>query len=225
MLPRTVLAIIAGLAICERLALTCNGSSETETEGNDKNCKFSFSSLTYLAQHARDYDNPTFTADRDHLHLEARYNYEALKTGSVWLGYNFSSFKPGKDFQVEATPMFGGVFGDLTGAAAGYFVEITYRETIKASTQGEFFFDAGNSSGNFFYSWSEFSAPLPKIDCVRAGVVIERTQASSNSDIGSGPLVGLTHKCKDKDVELATYWLDPGSRKATFVFALTVEFN
>jgi hypothetical protein len=59
-----------------------------ETAEADWECSLSIS--TYLAQHARDYANPNFTADRDWLHLEARYNYEALKTGSLWLGYNFN---------------------------------------------------------------------------------------------------------------------------------------
>jgi hypothetical protein len=79
-------------------------------------------------------------------------------------------------------------------------------------------------SGDFFYSWSEFSASLPKADCIRAGLVVERTQASGNSDVRRGPLVGFNHKCKDKDVDLTIYWLAPGSREATFVFGVTVEF-
>ena len=33
---------------------------------------------------------PTVAADRDWLHVEARFNYEDRDTGSVWLGYNFS---------------------------------------------------------------------------------------------------------------------------------------
>src|SRR5206468_12164875 len=76
----------------------------------------------------------------------------------------------------------------------------------------------------FFYSWSEFSASLPKADCVRAGLVVERTQASGHTDVRRGPLVGFKHKCKDKAVDLTIYWLAPGSREATFVFAVTVEF-
>jgi len=225
MFPLAALAMIAGLAICEPLAAACDGSSEADDEKDDKSWKFSFSTLTYFAQHARDYENPNFTADRDWLHLEARYNYEALKTGSVWIGYNFPSFSIRKDFEVNATPMLGGVFGDITGVAPGYWIEASYKKIIKASTQGEYFFDAGTSSGDFFYSWSEFSAPLPKVDCVRAGLVVERTQASGNSDVRRGPLVGFNHKCKDKDVDLTIYWLAPGSREATFVFGVTVNFK
>jgi len=101
--------------------------------------------------------------------------------------------------EVNATPTPGGVFGDITGVAPGYSIEASYK-IIKASTQGEYFFDARTRSGDFFYRWSEFSASLPKIDCVRAGLVVERTQASGNSDVRRGPLVGFKHK--DKDVHL-----------------------
>jgi hypothetical protein len=220
---RAALAMVAGLAICEPLAAASDGSLEADCEQDDKSWTFSFSTYTYLAQHERDYANPNFSADYDWLHLEARYNYEALKTGSVWMGYNFPDFWIAKVLKVNATPMLGGVFGDITGVAPGYYIEANYKETIKASTQGEYFFDAGKKSGNFFYSWSEFSASLPKIDCVRAGVVVERTQASGSSDVRRGPLIGFKHKCKDNEVELTAYWLAPGSREATFVFAVEVK--
>jgi len=149
------------------------------------------------------------------LHLEARYNYEAIKTGSLWLGYNFSF---GKKLAFEATPMFGGVFGDITGIAPGYTVSISY-EPIEFFTQGEYFFDAGNRSGNFFYSWSELScAP---VTWFRVGIVVDRTKAlGSNFDIRRGPLVGF----KYKKVDFTTYWLDPGSRDATFIFTVALNF-
>src|SRR4051812_5712025 len=38
------------------------------------------SDSTYLVPNGRDYANSSFVADRDWLHIEARYNYEALKT-------------------------------------------------------------------------------------------------------------------------------------------------
>ena len=221
---RAALATIAGFAVCQSLGATENSAVvQDDTERSKIEWEFSLSTFTYLAQHERDYANPNFSADYGRLHLEARYNYEALKTGSVWIGCNFPRFTIGKDLEINATPMLGGVFGDITGVAPGYSIEASYK-IIKASTQGEYFFDAGNNSGDFFYSWSEFSASLPKADCVRAGLVVERTQASGNSEVRRGPLVGFKHKCKDKDVDLTIYWLAPGSREATFVFAVTVEF-
>ena len=55
----------------------------------------SASAYGYLVPDSDDYVQPTITADRGRLHLEARYNYEDLDTGSAWIGYNFSF---GRDF-------------------------------------------------------------------------------------------------------------------------------
>ena len=216
MRPCAALATIAGFAVCESLGGAAPDIPlEANTERNETKWEFSLSTFTYLAQHARDYANPNFTADRDWLHLEARYNYEELKTGSVWFGYNLST---GKKLKFDVTPMVGGVFGDITGIAPGYTITIRYK-TIELSTQGEYFFDAGTSSGNFFYSWSELSAS--PADCFRAGIVVERTQASGiKSDVRRGPFIGF----KYKEVDLTAYWLAPGSDEATFVFAMAFNF-
>jgi hypothetical protein len=45
-----------------------------------------------------------------------RYNYENLRTGSLWAGCNFSW---GKTWQFAVTPMIGGVFGRTNGIAPG----------------------------------------------------------------------------------------------------------
>ena len=89
-----------------------------QTEEPDVNAwSFSASAYTYIVPDDGNYVQPTFTADRGWLHLEARYNYEALDTGSAWVGYNFSG---GERLAWEFTPMLGGVFGDTTGVAPGY---------------------------------------------------------------------------------------------------------
>ncbi len=51
---------------------------------------FNLTTDGYIIPTETSYANPTFTADRHWLHLEARYNYENLRTGSLWAGYNFS---------------------------------------------------------------------------------------------------------------------------------------
>ena len=138
MCPYAALATIAGFAVCESLGGAADVQMEADTERNETKWEFSLSTFTYLAQHARDYVNPNFTADYDRLHLEARYNYEALKTGSVWIGYNLPSFSIGKDLEVNATPMLGGVFGDITGVAPGYSIEASYK-IIRPRPKGNIF--------------------------------------------------------------------------------------
>jgi hypothetical protein len=215
-MTRAALAIALSVAVSESLCGTAaNVPSEVAGETDETEWEFSLSTSTYLVQHGRDYVNPNFTADRDWLHLEARYNYEALKTGSLWVGYNFTA---GEKLVFEATPMLGGVFGDITGIAPGYTISISY-QPIEFFTQGEYFFDAGTSSGNFFYSWSELS--LAPVSWFRVGMVVDRTKAFGDSlDIRRGPLIGLRYK----KVDFTTYWLSPGSSDATFVFAVTVNF-
>ena len=82
-------ATIAGLAVCESLGGTAtNSSPETDSAASQPKWECSLSTYTYLSQHARDYVNPNFTADHDWLHLEARYNYEAItQSGRILLRF------------------------------------------------------------------------------------------------------------------------------------------
>ena len=75
------------------------------------------------------------TADHNWLHLEARYNYENLHSGSLWAGYNFSL---GKTLSLSVTPMLGGVFGRTNGIAPGCEASLTYKK-ITASTRMNMF--------------------------------------------------------------------------------------
>ena len=112
-------------------------------EADEEAWSFSASATTYIVPDFQEYVQPTFTADRGWLHLEARYNYENLETGSAWIGYNFSG---GEKLEWEFTPMLGGVFGDTTGIAPGYKFSLTYWK-IEFSSEGECVFDLGDSEG------------------------------------------------------------------------------
>jgi hypothetical protein len=184
--------------------------------GEESN-RWSFSASVYgfLVPHSRDYVNPNFTASRAWLHLEARYNYEALETGSVWVGYAFST---GEELVFEATPMLGGVFGDLTGVAPGYNLSLGYKR-LNLSSQGEYVFDTGDSSGDFFYTWTELT--YSPWDWLRAGLVIQRTKAyQTDLDIQRGFLVGVTYR----KVDLTTYVFNLGWTDPTVVVALGFSF-
>jgi hypothetical protein len=169
----------------------------------------------YVVPDSRDYVNPNFTADREWLHLEARYNYEALETGSLWVGHNFSV---GEKLVFEFAPMLGGVFGDLTGVAPGYNLSLSYKR-LSLSSQGEYVFDTGDSSGNFFYTWSELSySPL---DWLRAGLAVQRTKAyRSDLEIQRGFLVGASYK----KIDFTTYVFNLGWTDPTVVLAMGVNF-
>ncbi len=168
----------------------------------------------YLVPEARDYVQPTITANHDWLHLEARYNYEALDTGSAWLGYNFSG---GSKLAWAFTPMLGTVFGDITGLAPGYKGSLSWWK-LELYSEGEYLFDLAESSRSFFYNWSELSvAPL---DWFRLGIVTQRTRAyHTDRDIQRGFLLGVSYR----RVTFTTYVFNPDESKPTIVLAAGVK--
>jgi hypothetical protein len=177
--------------------------------------EFSLSAATYVVRGARDFVNPNFTADHGWFHLEARGNYEAFKTGSLWLGYNFSF---GDKLAVVITPMVGGVVGEISGVAPGYTITASYGP-LEFFTQGEYFFDDTQPDNDFFYTWSELSVAPTR--WLKVGLVVDRTKVlGSDISIRRGPLVGFTYK----NIDLTTYWLSPGSNDETFIFSVGTSF-
>lgn len=208
-------AAIASLVHGSLGGTTFDTLAESSTQPDQQEWEYSFSTATYLVPHGRDFANPNLTADHDWLHLEARYNYESQKTGSLWLGYNFSF---GEKLVVDAAPMLGAVFGDITGIAPGYVLTVGYKR-IELFTQGEYFVDAGRRSGNFFYTWTELS--VSPVEWLRLGLVIDRTKAfGSDVEIRRGPLIGFTYR----KVDCTTYWLSPGSANSAFIFSVGMSF-
>jgi len=209
------LVMIALLAPSLAASQTTNATHELPNEEATRQWSFTASVSGYLVPESRDYVNPNFTADRGSLHLEARYNYEALETGSVWVGYNFTT---GDNLVFEFAPMFGGIFGNLTGVAPGYNLSLTYKR-FSLSSQSEFVFDTGDSSGNFFYTWSELT--YSPWEWLRAGLVVQRTKAyKSELDIQRGFLVGVSYK----RVDLTTYVFNLGWTDPTIVLAAGFNF-
>lgn len=215
-----VLALIVGHAHSQTTPTnappaTTNSPSPLLDEADAKRWSFSASAYVYFAPHDDDYVQPTITADRDWLHLEARYNYEALETGSAWIGYNFSL---GDKLTLDITPMLGGVFGDLNGIAPGYEFTLSYWR-LELYSEGEYVFDLDDSSGNFFYTWSELT--YSPTDWLRVGLVIQRTKAyETDLDIQRGLLLGFSYK----QFDFATYVLNLGEDDPTLVFSVGVNF-
>ncbi len=133
--------------------------------------EYSLTTDGYIVPGGQSYVSPVFTADHQWLHLEARYNYEDQRTGSLWGGYNFSA---GKKLQLSVTPMIGGVFGDLNGIAPGCEASLTYKK-LEFSSTSEYVFDTSHKAGSFFYSWPEVTYSL--LDWLKLGFVAQRTRA------------------------------------------------
>jgi hypothetical protein len=176
---------------------------------------FSISAYGYIVPDSRDYVQPTVTADHGWLHLEGRYNYEALDTGSAWVGYNVSG---GSNFTWQVTSMVGGVFGDLNGIAPGYTANLGWWK-LQLYSSGEYVFDVGDSSQSFFYNWSELS--ISPVSWFRVGMVTQRTRAyQTDRDIQRGVLAGFTYK----NASVTGYVFNPDESKPLVVIGATLTF-
>jgi hypothetical protein len=177
--------------------------------------EFSVAGYTYFVPDDSDYVQPTFTADRDWLHLEARYNYEAHDTGSAWVGYNFSG---GETVSWEFTPMFGAVFGATDGVAPGYKGLLGWKK-LEFYSEGEYVFDAGDSAESFFYNWSELT--FAPVESFRFGMVTQRTRVyQTDREIQRGLLAGYSYK----NLDVAGYVFNPDDEKPTFVLSIALTF-
>ena len=168
----------------------------------------------YIIPDQESYANPNFTADHGWLHLEARYNSEDLRTGSAWIGYNFTA---GKKLILNVTPIIGGVFGRTNGVAPGCEASLTYKK-VEASISNEFVF-AADKSGSYYYNWPQVT--YSPVDWLQLGFVAQRTKTYKTS-LGTQPgfLVGLSHK----KMEVTSYVFDLGLAAPTVVLELGFSF-
>jgi hypothetical protein len=215
---RTLVANMVALSLlaCRMSAQTPSGGPPGPSPAADQNSwSFTASAYTFLVPDSENYVNPNFTADHDWLHLEARYNYEAQKAGSLWFGRNF---KVGDKLALEVTPMVGGVFGNLAGVAPGCNWSLSYWK-IELSSQNEYVFDLRDKSGNFLYTWSELS--YSPIEWFRTGLVVQRTKAyKTDFDVQRGVLAGFSYR----NLDIAGYVFNFGWTDPTVVVAVSVNF-
>ncbi len=214
MRARQQLALLATLVcVCGHLAAQATSGSAPNTTANP--WAYNLTVDGYIVPHQTSYVDPVFTADRNWVHMEARYNYENLDTGSLWVGYNFSA---GKKLVLDVTPMIGGVFGRTNGISPGCEGSLTYKK-VQLSISNEFVFDTGHKSGNFYYSWPQLTySPL---QWLRLGLVAQHTKAYHTAvDLQRGFLVGFSHK----KWEFTTYVLNPGIADPTAILEVGVSF-
>jgi hypothetical protein len=178
--------------------------------------EFSFSAYQYFPPGETAYLQPTLQADRDWLHLEARWNYEDRDTGSAWIGWNFSL---GSEVTWEVTPMIGAVFGDTDGIAPGYHSTLSWWR-LEAYSEGEYVVDLDSHHDNFFYTWSEFT--IAPTDWLRAGVVVQRTKVyETDFDVQRGLLVAASFDRFDATAS----WFNPDEGDDSFfVFSFGLGF-
>jgi len=211
-IPRLALASILALASAH---VSAQESGQAATVSEAPGWEFEASVYGYFPPDDVHYGQPTIAADRGALHLEGRYNYEGLRTGSVWIGCNLGA---GEALRLDVTLMAGGVFGNTRGFAPGYKLTLSYGK-FELYSEGEYVIDMRDVDGDFFYNWAQLGySPL---DWLTVGLASQRTRVyETGLDVQRGLFVGVTYK----SVSLTTYVFNPGWETPTVVAALAVRF-
>lgn len=137
--------------------------------------RFDAGGYAYLIPHAPDFAMGIAAADLRWLHLEGRYNYEALHTGSAFLGLTGSW---GSRARLSLTPMAGAAFGRLDGFAPALRATVTWWR-FDLWTLPEVVIPFSGAGGTFFYNWSELG--FSPLGILRVGGAIQRTQPFETS--------------------------------------------
>jgi hypothetical protein len=182
-------------------------ASTTKTEAEQSSWDFRFSAYGYIFSGQNAYLQPTVAVDYGWLHLEGRYNYEALQTGSLWVGWNLAW---GQDLKLSLTPMVGGIFGQLNGIGPGLEWSLAWGP-LELYSENEFVIDLVDLEESYFYAWSELN--VRPVEWLRAGVALQRTRAHATPrEVSWGPVLGLAVW----KVEVAAYWFNPGQSDAQY---------
>ena len=216
-------ASLAGVLVCLCLRSDAQSSAKSQphepaphSSSPSEPWQYSLTVDGYLIKDGDGYVQPTFTADKKWLHLEARYNYEDFRTGSLWAGYNFDW---GGTWHLEVTPMIGGVFGRTQGIAPGCEAAFNWKK-LNASISNEYVFDTTAASGNFYYVWNDISYQLLK--WFRFGYAGQRNKMFLQRPLEDqeGFLLGINHKW----YQFTTYVLNPGASNAFVQLELGASF-
>jgi hypothetical protein len=155
-------------------------------------------------------------ADVRWLHLEVRYNYEGIGTGSAFVGWTGHGDRRVK---VDATAMVGGVFGDVRGVVPATRLTLRYWK-LDLLVEAQYVVDLGDFAASFFYAWSELG--FSPLRWLRLAIVGQRTHILHNNlQVQRGAAVGA--KLFDT-VTLTAYELNLGWISPTFIGAIGVEF-
>ena len=177
--------------------------------------EFSAVGNAYLLPDEEDFLLGIVTADHGPLHLEARYNYEDRRTGSILAGWTFSG---GDKVEWAVTPLFGVAAGDTDAILNGVELSLAWKQ-LDYYLEGEAAFDLHDTDDNFVYGWSEIG--WTPIDWLRVGLVGQRTRVV---DTGLDVQRGLLAQGMVGRFTFGADWFNPASDDEFVVAVFEVAF-
>ena len=146
-------------------------------------------------------------------HVEGRYNYEALHTGSAFLGV---TGRWGDSLKLTLTTMIGGTFGDLRAVVPASRLTLSWWK-LDLFSETETVLDISGKTSTFFYDWTELG--VSPVGWLRVGAAIQRSLVFQTSlDVQRGLFAGVGLGV----LTLTAYEFNLGWISPTFVVALGV---
>ena len=118
---------------------------------------------------------------------EARYNFDELNTLSLYAGKKFSG---NGNLSWEATPLLGGLIGQMNGGSVGLHFGMDYRKLFFAS-QSQYSFSVENNIDKYFYNWSEVG--YNATSWLYAGLALQQTNVyKMTGKLEPGCMIGFS---------------------------------
>ena len=200
-LPPALLVLLAmpGLAIAEEAPKTSG----------------SVTGYYYAMRDQPDFGVGVAALNHGSLRLEARYNYEARHSTSVFAGWKFAG---GDAVTYEITPILGALFGDANGVIPGLEASVAWRN-FDAYLEAEYVRDLDAKDDSYFYMWSELG--WRPVEWLRLGLVGQRTRVIDNDrDIQRGVFAQATMGA----ATVSLYAFNPESASRYVIISLGMAF-
>jgi hypothetical protein len=211
-------AALRGIAVLAVITATSTHASEGDDSASlasKPSWEFGISAYPTLVRGGENYTSAIAVADRGSLHLEARYNYEAIGARSAFVGWTFSG---GDTFTWELTPLLGGAWGTIHAFVPALEMSLGWRQ-FDYYLEGEYVRDNEEHTSSYWYAWTELG--FRPVEWLRIGLAGQRTRAyGGERDIQRGPFAQLTWR----RVTIGGYWFNPGSSEQVFVGLIGATF-
>jgi hypothetical protein len=169
----------------------------------------------YILPHEGDILMPILYVDWRSFHAEVRYNYEDMRTASVFAGYRLEA---GEKLAFGATPMVGILFGNSSGLAPGLLLDLAYGK-FDFYSESEYIVDFSGSENNYFYTWTELA--FTPLENIRTGISANRTRLyQAELDVQKG----LFAQCTFGKSTAGFHYFNPFTEDYFFVASLGFEF-
>jgi hypothetical protein len=196
-------------------ALSGPAAATGAPDGHEDAWRMAVNVYGYFVPDQPDFAMAVLPADFRRLHLEARYNYEAVRSASAFIGAKGSW---GDRVKLTLTPMFGGVVGDVRGLVPALRLTLAWWK-LDLTSESEFVVDFDDRDASFFYQWAELG--LSPLAWLRFGAAIQRSRVVVTPlDIQRGLFASVTIRF----VTVTLYEFNAGWTTPTWVGAVGLSF-